>query len=103
MRPTFQSVLVAAFLLAAMAGCGTAPAPQRAPSGESMASVREGMTMEQVEAALGKPTDVDTYGKGVETVWSWRVGGAGPSAVWFNVHFRDGKVTRTSRSVDYIG
>jgi hypothetical protein len=103
MRSILSSALFAVFLLASIPGCGTAPPPQRAPSAEAMASVREGMTMEQVEAALGKPTDVDTYGKGVETVWSWRLAGAGASAVWFNVHFRDGKVTRTSRSVDYIG
>jgi hypothetical protein len=103
MRSVLLSALAAVSLLAAIPGCGTAPAPQRAPGAEAMANVREGMTMEQVEAALGKPSDVDTYGKGVETVWSWRIGGAGPSAVWFNVHFRDGKVTRTSRSVDYIG
>ncbi|HKX39308.1 MAG TPA: outer membrane protein assembly factor BamE [Burkholderiales bacterium] len=103
MRSALRFALVAVVLLGTAPACSTAPAPQRAPSAEAMASVREGMTMEQVEAALGKPTDVDTYGKGAETVWSWRVGGAGPSAVWFNVHFRDGKVTRTSRSVDYIG
>ncbi|HZM34545.1 MAG TPA: hypothetical protein VFC18_08610 [Burkholderiales bacterium] len=103
MRTVLRSALVAVVLLGLLPGCGTAPAPQRAPSGEAMASVREGMTMEQVKAALGNPSDVNTYGGGVETVWSWRMGGAGASGVWFNVHFRDERVTRTSRSVDYIG
>ena len=103
MRSAVLSVLVAASLITSIPGCSTAPAPQRAPSAEAMASVREGMTMEQVEAALGKPSDVGNYGKGAEIVWSWRLAGAGAAAVWFNVHFRDGRVARTSRSVDYIG
>ncbi|MEC5384589.1 hypothetical protein VVD49_02585 [Uliginosibacterium sp. H3] len=56
-----------------------------------------GMTPDQIRRMLGSPRTVTTYMSG-EEVWDWNtvtVGGPG-YLVRFNVHFKDGKVVRTS-------
>ena len=90
-------------LLALLAGC--AASPYREPPGDAqMAAVRNGMSVAEVEQLLGPP-DGGTSVFGEETVTGWRtpVRGHGVRAAYFNVHFRGGKVVRTSRSVEYLG
>jgi hypothetical protein len=76
-----------------------------APSEEQMAAVRAGMTPAEVERVLGQPDGgSSTYGRGdkAETVTAWRLPVRGRvSAEYFNVHYRDGKVVRTSRNAEY--
>ncbi|HSD37878.1 MAG TPA: hypothetical protein VLC92_10250 [Rhodocyclaceae bacterium] len=58
------------------------------------------MTQDQVRRMLGSPRTIATYMSG-EEIWDWvtvTVGGLG-DIVRFNVHFRDGKVVRTSTTV----
>lgn len=80
-----------------LAGCVTAAQPL---SEERMAAVRNGMSPGEVEQLLGRPDGGTVRYMSGETVSGWRVpllrGGA--SAAYFNVHYRDGRVVRTSRS-----
>ena len=91
-------------LLVLLAGCTAVPS--REPfSDERAAGVRNGMSTAEVEQLLGRPDGgTVTYGSG-ETVSGWRVPvrGAGIRAAYFNVHYRDGRVVRTSRSAEYVG
>jgi len=91
-------------LLALLAGC--AAAEVREPVSEAqMARVRNGMERAEVERLLGAPNGgTATYGSG-ETVSGWvlPVRRAGVRASYFNVHYRDGRVVRTSNSFDYLG
>jgi hypothetical protein len=91
-------------LAALIAGCATA-APQQEPLGDDKkAAVRVGMSVAEVEQLLGRPGSTENYKSG-ETVSGWRMPGkrAGVRNAWFNVHYRDGKVVKTSESFDYIG
>jgi len=75
------------------------------PSEAQKASVRSGMERAEVERLLGAPNGgTQTYGSG-ETVSGWLLSGRRPGvrAAYFNVHYREGKVVRTSESVDYLG
>jgi hypothetical protein len=59
-----------------------------------------GMTQDQVRRMLGSPRTVANYMSG-EEIWDWvtvSIGGFG-DIVRFNVHFREGKVVRTSTTV----
>ncbi len=95
---------VLVLLLALLAGCTAMEA--RPPLGEAqMAGVRPGMARAEVERLLGTPTGgTATYGTG-ETVSGWilPVRRAGVRTSYFNVHYRDGSVVRTSESFDYLG
>ena len=87
--------------LALLAGCATLAEP---PSEARMAGVRNGMSAAEVEQLLGRPDGgTATYMSG-ETVSGWRLPlrRAGIAAAYFNVHYRDGRVVRTSRSFDYV-
>lgn len=93
----------AVLILALLAGCASATGPAGTPpSEERMAAVRAGMTPAEVEQILGRPTGgTATYG-GVETVSGWSLPTRGRvRAEYFNVHYRGGKVVRTSRSAEY--
>ena len=76
-----------------------------APTDEQMASVRAGMTPAEVQQILGQPDGgTATYGRGdnAETVTSWLLPTRGRvRAEYFNVHYRGGKVVRTSRNAEY--
>jgi hypothetical protein len=91
-------------LAALVAGCAAAAPQQEALSDDKKAAVRVGMTVAEVEQLLGKPGSTETYKSG-ETVSGWRMPGKRPGVrnAWFNVHYRDGKVVKTSESFDYIG
>ena len=76
-----------------------------APSEDQMAAVRAGMTPAEVQLILGQPDGgTATYGRGdnAETVTSWLLPTRGRvRAEYFNVHYRGGKVVRTSRNAEY--
>jgi hypothetical protein len=97
-----RALVLLVFLAAA--GCGTMPRWQP-PSEAQMASVKAGMTPAEVQAALGASADggSSTSPQG-ETVSSWRIalGGGSLQTAYFNVHYREGKVVRTSRSLDVL-
>jgi hypothetical protein len=92
-------------LLLAAAGCGTAPRWQP-PTEEQMAAVKAGMSPAEVRAALGgsAPDGGSSTSPQGETVSSWRIVQKGSvlHTAYFNVHYRDGKVVRTSRTVDVL-
>ncbi|HKX39307.1 MAG TPA: hypothetical protein VJN20_11675 [Burkholderiales bacterium] len=97
-----KSILLAALL----AGCAAGTFEYREPPSEAqMAAIKVGMTSPEVAQALGGPPNggVSTFRSG-ETVEGWmlpvRFGGI--RAAYFNVHYRDGKVVRTSESYDYL-
>ncbi|MCB1959179.1 MAG: hypothetical protein KDE68_01430 [Rhodocyclaceae bacterium] len=67
------------------------------------AQIAPGMTMAQVTERLGPHRSAETYALSGEAVWDWNVsnvGGPG-TATYFNVHFRQGVVVRTSTSYEY--
>lgn len=103
MRPIrFVFLVLFSTVLLGCAAPGPLPEP---PSAQAMERVQPGMSTAEVEQLLGRPDGgMATYGAG-ETVSGWRVPvrGHGIRAAYFNVHFRDGKVVRTSRSADYFG
>jgi len=93
-------------LVALLAGCAAVTSQYREPPSEAqMTAVKVGMTSPEVAQALGGPPNggVSTFRSG-ETVEGWmlpvRFGGI--RAAYFNVHYRDGKVVRTSESYDYL-
>ncbi|MEC5399072.1 outer membrane protein assembly factor BamE domain-containing protein [Uliginosibacterium sp. H1] len=66
---------------------------------ENLARVAAGMSEEQVLRLLGSPRQTNTYKLSGETVLDWNVRDPGVmSGMRFNVHFKDGKVARTSQS-----
>jgi len=95
-----RSILILALLAAAATGPAVAQ-----PTEQQMGAVRTGMTPAEVEQVLGQPTGgSSSYGRGdsAETVIAWRLPTRGRvSAEYFNVHYRGGKVVRTSRSAEY--
>ncbi|HZM35297.1 MAG TPA: hypothetical protein VFC18_12495 [Burkholderiales bacterium] len=92
-------------MLALAAWVGAAGQALAQPSDQQMASVRSGMTPAEVRQILGEPDGgTATYGRGAqaETVTSWLLPTRGRvRAEYFNVHYRDGKVVRTSRNAEY--
>ena len=74
-------------------------------SDAGLARVRPGMTPEQVSRLLGPYRTVQYFPLSGETVWDWNVDNmSGPgTATRFNVHFKDGKVVRTSRTYEFPG
>jgi len=97
-----RSILLALALPVALLACAV-PTMSKAPSERAMARVQPGMSTAEVEQLLGRPDGgTATYLSG-ETVSGWRVPLArgGATAAYFNVHYRDGKVVRTSRSFEY--
>lgn len=96
-----RALLLLLALLAA--GCGTVTR-WTPPSDAQMAGVKAGMSPAEVQAALGSAPDGGnaTSPQG-ETVASWRIPQAGVvRTAYFNVHYRDGRVVRTSRSFDVL-
>jgi hypothetical protein len=91
-------------LVALLAGCA-AGQYREPPSEAQMTSIKTGMAPPEVAQALGGPPNggVSKFRSG-ETVESWllpvRFGGI--REAYFNVHYRDGKVVRTTESYDYL-
>lgn len=72
---------------------------ENALSFENLARVTPGMTREQVSRLLGTHRTVEFFPFSGEEVWDWNVENDGPGIyTYFNVHFVDGKVVRTSRT-----
>lgn len=65
--------------------------------------VREGTTLEAVQQLLGQHRRVTLYRLSGEEVWDWNVANLDPGviATYFNVHFIDGRVVRTSFTYEY--
>lgn len=69
---------------------------------ENLARVKRGMSQEEVSRLLGTHRSEQTFRASGEVVWDWSVAPRGySSAALFNVHFTDGKVTRTSYTYAY--
>lgn len=61
--------------------------------------VQAGMTVAEVDRLLGGHFSEAYFPLSGETVWDWNIPSLGPGlATRFNVHFKDGKVLRTSRT-----
>src|SRR5690606_4167841 len=65
--------------------------------------IKPGMTVDEVRRALGAHRSIERFSRLNEEVWDWNVPNhwAGVLATYFNVHFIDGKVDRTSYSYVY--
>ncbi|TAK91957.1 MAG: hypothetical protein EPO06_01695 [Burkholderiaceae bacterium] len=71
-------------------------------SEDERAKVQAGMTQQQVRRLLGHQRSVEFFRLSGEEVWDWNVTNTGPGiATYFNVHFKDGKVLRTSFTYVY--
>jgi uncharacterized protein YcfL len=96
--------LLALFVtLLLLAGCGTSQY-REPPTEQQKKAVQVGMTPAEVEQVLGPATGrTESYRSG-ETVTGWRMEARmqGIRNAWFNVHYRDGKVVKTSESFDYL-
>lgn len=70
---------------------------------DNLQRVREGMTLEAVQRLLGQHRRVTRYRLSGEEVWDWNVENVDPGviATYFNVHFVDHRVVRTSFSYEY--
>lgn len=68
-----------------------------------LAQIRPGMNESEVTERLGPYRRIEYFALSREHVWDWNISNAdGPGvATRFNVHFRDGRVVRTSRSYEY--
>lgn len=68
----------------------------------NLATVRKGMSQEEVLRLLGGHRSEQTFKLSGEEVWDWNIRNYGPGvATLFNVHFVDGKVVRTSQTYVY--
>lgn len=65
---------------------------------ENFATIKPGMSRDQVRRILGKPRTVVKFGLKNEEVWDWRYLEGPTTERFFNVHFDDasGTVTQTS-------
>lgn len=71
-------------------------------SDTNLARVETGMDEAQVDRLLGRHRSVEFFALSGETVWDWNIPSMGPGiATRFNVHFKAGRVLRTSRSFIY--
>lgn len=70
---------------------------------ENLAKVQKGMTRDEVRRMLGLYRSIQHFALSGEEVWDWNVPKASIDliATFFNVHFIDGKVVRTSRTHQY--
>lgn len=70
----------------------------------NLARVEVGMDAAQVDRLLGRHRSVEFFFLSGETVWDWNIPSMGPGiATHFNVHFKDGRVVRATRSFIYGG
>lgn len=66
--------------------------------------VEPGMDMATVDHLLGRHRSEQYFSLARETVWDWNIKNDGPGiATLYNVHFKDGKVVRTSISYVFPG
>ncbi len=70
---------------------------------DRLARIRPGMTVEQVIDQLGPQRSIEHFSLSGETVYDWNISNSGNpgTATYFNVHFRDDVVRRTSSTYDY--
>jgi hypothetical protein len=73
-------------------------------SDAGQARIQSGMTEAEVERLLGRVRTIVHFRLSGETVWDWNIDNTtGPGiATRFNVHFKDGRVVRTSRSFEFM-
>lgn len=66
---------------------------------KNLAMVQQGMSKDEVTRLLGEHRSEQSFRLSGEEVWDWNVFNDGPGvATLFNVHFKEGKVVRTSRT-----
>lgn len=78
---------------------GTVRAVDQVLDGKWLAKVERGMSREQVRRLLCKERSVQFFSRLGEEVWDWNVDRWPDSIIRFNVHFKDGVVAYTSRSI----
>ena len=78
---------------------GQVSAVDQVLEGKWLAKVERGMTRDQVRRLLGKERSVQFFSRLEEEVWDWNVDHWPGSIIRFNVHFKEGVVAYTSRSI----
>ncbi len=70
---------------------------------EYLAKIKPGMGEQEVIDRLGPYRRIEYFALSREHVWDWNISNSGGPgiATRFNVHFRDGRVVRTSTSYEY--
>jgi hypothetical protein len=98
-----QPMGVSCFMVGIDAG-GRVAKVRDALSDTNLARVEAGMSPAEVDRLLGRHRSEVFFALSGETVWDWNIPNLGPGiATRFNVHFKDGRVLRTSRSFIYGG
>jgi len=88
--------------MASFDAAGTLTRLVDALSEQERARVQPGMTREQVARMLGQHRTVAVFRLSGEEVWDWNVPHWGSGiATRFNVHFKEGRVVRTTTSTVY--
>ncbi|WP_407279072.1 outer membrane protein assembly factor BamE [Aromatoleum evansii] len=86
-------------LMVTVDAAGSVLRQENALSFENLARIERGMTREQVSRLLGTHRSVEIFRLSGAEVWDWNIENDGPGIyTYFNVHFIDGKVVRTSRT-----
>lgn len=69
----------------------------------NLAKVRAGMSQDEVVRMLGRHRSIERFPRMNEEVWDWNVSSPYPGiiATYFNVHFVEGEVSRTSFTYIY--
>lgn len=70
---------------------------------DRLAQIQPGMTLDEVLTRLGPQRTVERFALSGETVYDWNVSNSGNPgiATYFNVHFRDDRVVRTSTTYEF--
>ena len=91
------------FINVHLAADGTVRAVWDGLSDAHRARIVAGMREAEVVALLGSRRSIETYALSGESVWDWNISNLGRPgiATRFNVHFREGRVVRTSMSYVY--
>jgi hypothetical protein len=80
---------------------GTVRAVEQLVDEPTFASLRPGMSRDEVLRALGRPSETSAYPRLEEDVVSWRYMEFGLRSMFFNAHFdRSGRLKSTSRTLD---
>ncbi|MBT0962346.1 hypothetical protein [Denitromonas iodatirespirans] len=70
---------------------------------DRLAQIQPGMTLDEVQQRLGPQRSVERFALSGETVYDWNISNSGNpgTATFFNVHFRDDRVVRTSTTYQF--
>ena len=90
-----KSAVFAVPLLMALAGAHAAGGYRVMPDQETL--VKPGLSMQEVQQALGKPAQMEKFGNEPGPTWTYAVAGTEPMPKWFDIDFSsDGRVLAAS-------